>query len=1705
MLFFSRYAKEYALISSLFKQPSVAVFLTPFFGVLWAVSSPAFAVDADGSLLPAGGVSEPVAVASTLTTAGSAVDLFDFLLLDGGSGDGEPLDVSEVALNTSGTATAAQWGKVTWRLNGPDASDVIGVYSAGNNTLTFSGLSISVADAGSETYIVSAFFNANTGLTDGATFALSVDGNSDLVVSAAGTQMGTTTAVTNGTGSAIEVVATELVYTTAPAGAVSGLALSTQPVVEAQDVAGNTDSDFSGSVALNVTGLGSVSNASEAAVNGVATFTNFIYSATADAEGFSVTAVSTGLISTAAVNVNSEVVATQLVFTAGPAGLTSGTALTTQPVVEAQNAQGIADTDFIGTVTITEASAGAVSNNTAAATAGVASFSGLTYTATVDKEPVVFTAGASGVLSASSATLQAEVVADRLVYTTAPAGSLSGTPLTTQPVVEAQDAAGVVDVDFTEQVIITDTGAGEVSNNVLTAVSGVAIFTNLIYIADNDKDPFELVADDDGALTATTSATLISEVVASQLFFFNPPSPTGIDNATLTPFTTVPEIHAVDATGTTDEDYVTPIVLSVVNGAGSYALSGVAADTDSTDQSVTLTMVAGEAVLTGLQLVYTASGVVNETFNLRAVSGGLTPVTSSDFLSIVDGTTPTLSAINRQSPASLVTHLDSVSWRFIFSEVVIGVDVSDFVISGTTATVSQLIAGFGGSQYDVTISGGDLASLNGTVSIALNAVNGISDPSANALTDINPQGANNNSFQIDNVAPAVSVGAPSLSATTTDPVSVTVTYTDADFITLSPGDITLNKVGTADGTVSVSGSGTATRLVTLSNISGNGSLGITVNAGTAEDAAGNMALASAASSTFSVNNPSPTFTVSTPSASATSTGPVSYTVNYTNASVISLNAAQVVLNKTGTADGDVSVTGSGLLSRTIVINNVSGTGTLGISLPVNTAQDVLANQAADFGPSATFIVDNTVPQVTSMARQSPISEFTSSDTLVWRVTFDSDVNNVDAADFSLSGTTASITNVSNAVGNNAYDITVTGGDLAALNAIASIGFSAGQNITDTLGQALVNTVATGINQTSYIVDNEAPTVALSLDKSSLTSLEEGTLTVEFSEPVEGFSIADITAENATLSNLALTSGSTKNYTATLTAAASISDNTNSVSIAAASYTDRAGNNGASGSSAHYEIVSSSENAINKIKEAADNDDASLVTIADINAVGGILDVVEANLVAYRLAIASALEGDVDSVSEIQSLIHSVNAVEKIKQAAASKNAENITFFDLNSVLGVTDAVSANEVEYHTFIVRASVSDVDTPAEVAGFVASVNAIEKIKASAQANDASNVVIDDVNAVLGVSGAIPANETGYQQQIASRSSDEVSTNERIKAIVNRVNGLAKIALYADANANAEPTVLDYLHIGIIGVTAADISDVNVLIDNVSSDDTDTFAEVRGVIGLSLLDSDADTVPDVRDVDDDNDGILDSLEDAGVSNLTGIDSNNNGIDDGVDAALLAGTDADSDGIVDDLALLDSDSDGVPNIIDLDSDNDGIADAVEYANNDADKNFNGKLDGLLDANNDGGHDFAESQPPRDTDGDGLADLIDLDSDGDGRGDFSETAAEEQIVKLDYDGDGRIDSETDIDRDGVIDVVDSVNLFSSVEGEKLTPQDADGDGVVEYRDAIFEEPVVPESEAPAAPVEKRKTAAMHGLFLFTLAWCCLLYKRRRISHVSGTL
>ncbi len=207
--------------------------------------------------------------------------------------------------------------------------------------------------------------------------------------------------------------------------------------------------------------------------------------------------------------------------------------------------------------------------------------------------------------------------------------------------------------------------------------------------------------------------------------------------------------------------------------------------------------------------------------------------------------------------------------------------------------------------------------------------------------------------------------------------------------------------------------------------------------------------------------------------------------------------------------------------------------------------------------------------------------------------------------------------------------------------------------------------------------------------------------------------------------------------------------------------------------------------------------------------------------------------------------------------------------------------------------------------------------------------------------------------------------------------------------------------------------------------------------------LDLDTDAIPNYLDMDSDNDGIHDVAEggnedpdDDGTIGLNFPNTNNFGvpISDNSGNTFMSSSFPTS-----------SDTDPIPDYLDLDSDNDGINDVIEGGNEDPDNdghinsgtppvNINGVA--ISGAGN-----ILATSFPSDSDGDNFPSYLDLDSDNDGINDVTEGGND------DLDNDGEIGfANPNSNSDGQIIAADG-NLLST-----SFPKDFDGDMIPDYQD-----------------------------------------------------
>ncbi|MFN0111021.1 MAG: hypothetical protein ACKVZH_19345, partial [Blastocatellia bacterium] len=212
---------------------------------------------------------------------------------------------------------------------------------------------------------------------------------------------------------------------------------------------------------------------------------------------------------------------------------------------------------------------------------------------------------------------------------------------------------------------------------------------------------------------------------------------------------------------------------------------------------------------------------------------------------------------------------------------------------------------------------------------------------------------------------------------------------------------------------------------------------------------------------------------------------------------------------------------------------------------------------------------------------------------------------------------------------------------------------------------------------------------------------------------------------------------------------------------------------------------------------------------------------------------------------------------------------------------------------------------------------------------------------------------------------------------------------------------------------------------------------------------DGDVDGVNDATDPDDDNDGILDVTEGRGVDPSGDADSD--GLSNYGDPSFAGFVDGNNDGVNDNF---DTDRDGIPDHLDLDADNDGIQDAIEGGGIDPDNDGRIGAGVIVDTDGDGLSNIVDADnggtplPIYNTDGAGDPDFQDLDADNDGIQDAIEGAGG---ITGDPDNDGRVGAGpvVDTDGDGWSNVVDSSNGGTAF---PIPNSDGDAPALPDYRD-----------------------------------------------------
>ncbi|MCS7010974.1 MAG: sortase, partial [Anaerolineales bacterium] len=445
----------------------------------------------------------------------------------------------------------------------------------------------------------------------------------------------------------------------------------------------------------------------------------------------------------------------------------------------------------------------------------------------------------------------------------------------------------------------------------------------------------------------------------------NDPSPT---NAAIVHFTVT---FSEDVTGVDAADF--SLFTSGVSGA---SVTGVTASSGSI-YTVAVDTGSGSGTL---RLDLNASGTGITDLNGNPMTSGYTGGETY----IIDKTAPTLLSLTRQNPPTSPTNADVLVFRATFSEEVQNVHAGDFVVTGTTASLLNVVGVGSGPTYsvfDLTIAGGDLATLNGTVGVDLAVGQNILDLAGNSLPTVEP--SVDQTYTVDNTAPQLlsfTRHNPAVSPTNADTLVFRVAFSEAvqnvdvtDFaVSGSTANVTLvTSVSASVYDVTVSGGDLATL---------NGFVGLNlVVSQNITDLAGNPLPSGEppTDETYELDNQVTVLSIlrQTPPTSPTNAVTVTFRVTFSE-DVQNVDLGDFALTLGGTTTGALgSVTAQSASVYDVLVINVGGNGLLSLGFEAtNDIADMHGNPLGatpSIGTIESYLIDHSGPTVLFGANTFP--------------------------------------------------------------------------------------------------------------------------------------------------------------------------------------------------------------------------------------------------------------------------------------------------------------------------------------------------------------------------------------------------------------------------------------------------------------------------------------------------------------------------------------------------------------------------------------------------------------------------------------------------------------------------------------------------------------------------------------------------------------
>ncbi|MFA5978475.1 MAG: Ig-like domain-containing protein [Pseudomonas sp.] len=790
-----------------------------------------------------------------------------------------------------------------------------------------------------------------------------------------------------------------------------------------------------------------------------------------------------------------------------------------------------------------------------------------------------------------------------------------------------------------------------------------------------------------------------------------------------------------------------------------------------------------------------------------------------------------------------------------FSEAVTGFTNADLIVSN--GTLSAVSSNDGGTTWTATFT--PTASIVSASNHITLDNTGVQDVAGNAGSGT----TTSNNVAIDGVRPTATLVVASNSLGIGQTSLVTITFSEAvvgfSNVDLTVSNGTLSAVSSNDGGITWTATFTpSANLTDTTNV-------ITLDNTAYSDTSGNTGTGTSDSNNYVIDTVRPTATivVADPALTAGETSLVTITFSeaVTGFTLADLTASHGSLSSLSSADGGITWTATFTPgTNTNSASNVITLANTGIA-------DLSGNAGAGTTNSANYTVDTVLPSATIVVANPTLKIGDSSQVMI---TFNEAVTGFSNADLTITNGTLSA--VSSSDGGITWGATFTPS--------SAISDATNQITLDNSGvQAAVSgNVGVGTsNSNNYAIDTQRPTATVVVNNDHLGIGGSSLVTITFSEAVTGFSLADLTTDNGTLSSLSTSDNIT--YTATLTPVAGVTQNNNHIVLDNTGVTDGVGNVGSGTTSSNAYMIDSQRPTATIVMAdpVLSAGETSLVTVTFSEAVSG-FDNSDLNAPNGTLSTVSSADGGVTwtatftptgNVRDTTNLISLNNAGYTDLAGNAGSGVTNSGNFTIDTVQpSATIVVADNALNIgDTSLVTITFSEA-----VSGFTnADLTIANGTLTAVSSNDGGvtwTATFTPSSAISDTSNVITLDNSGVQNGSGNSGSGTTDSNNYA---VDTVRPTATIVVANPAlGVGGSSLVVITFSEAVTGLSNADLTINNGTLSTVSSADggvtwTATFTPTSGITDTSNV------------ITLDNTGIADL---AGNSDSGTTDSNNYTID---------------------------------------------------------------------------------------------------------------------------------------------------------------------------------------------------------------------------------